>query len=485
MGRAVELSEHQSEAVELLRAIVGPSRLVGAAGTGKSTVGIQLPSLLPLHGRVVFVAPTHTALRVLRGKAVEMGLDAPDTRTVTSLLWGAPQILHCPDCPPSKRRAAKPGHPPCDHLTPGEPECPHVGGPLACGEQDYSANKLEPNPFWEDVDHVIVDESSMLQKDDYDALLVGAENLSGRLIFVGDHCQLPPVYTEYERKRAGIPDGWGCLTHEELSEARLTIPRRQEGGQVLAGARAVREIIEGEAPAPHEFVGTLVQAGLAEPSTGTRLLAYGVGDCTPINARGALAMIANAFDPEAWRDCAMVVHTNKQRCAWNDAVRRAAGRVGAWPEPGDVLLSASKFSARDVRGWSVDVTKWSRAVVRETFGPSTPSDCQARRCRPDGEHVSVSIELEWHDVPLHVCVDVSELSVESPRGKTARWLWGFAMTVHAAQGSGWAHVLYQDSTAFPEARRTYTAATRARSTLLVFPSPGWGQQVVPASLAVG
>lgn len=484
MGGPVELSEHQAEAVDLLRCITGPARLVGAAGTGKSTVGIQLPSLLPLRGRTVFVAPTHTALRVLRGKAVEMGLPEPATKTVTSLLWGAPQILHCPDCPPSKRHAAAPGRPPCEHLTPGQAECPYVGGPLACGEQDYSSNKLEPNAFWEDVENVIIDESSMLLRDDYLALLDGAENLTGRMIFVGDHCQLPPVYTDYERKRSGIPDGWGCLTHEDLPEARLTIPRRQEGGQVLAGARAVRAVIEGEAPMSHEFVGTLVRAGLAETGTTTRLLSYGVGDCTPANARAAVAMIANVFDGESWRDCAMVVHTNRQRAAWNEFARAIAGRDGAPPQEGDVLLSASKFAARDIDGASVEITKWSRAVVRESLGPSSADECRARRCSSGQEHTSVLVELEWHDRPIRLCVDANELSVESPRGKTARWLWGYAMTVHAAQGGGWAHVLFQDSTAFPDPRRTYTAATRARTTLLVFPSSSYGS-TVPTSLATG
>lgn len=481
----MELSEHQAEAVELLRHLTGPSRLVGAAGTGKSTVGILLPTVLPLHGRTIFVAPTHTALRVLCGKAVEMGLAAPTTKTVTSLLWGAPKILHCPDCPPSKRRTAEPGRPPCEHLTPGTPGCPHAGGPLACGEQDYSSNKLEPNPFWEDHENVIVDESSMLQKDDYDALLDGAERLSGRMIFVGDHCQLPPVYTDFERKRCGIPEGWGCLTHEELPEARLTIPRRQEGGQVLAGARAVRAIIEGESPRGHEFVGTLVSAGLAEGGTSTRLLALGIGDCSPRNARAAVAMLANTFDPESWRDCAMVVHTNKQRVAWNNFARAVAGRALGVPAEGDVILSASKFSARDISGASVDVTKWSRAVVREVLGPSAPEECKARQCPPGQTHVSVLAELEWHDRPLRLCVDTDELAVESPRGKTARWLWGFAMTVHAAQGSGWAHVLFQDSTAFPDPRRTYTAATRARTTLLVFPPSSWGASPIPPSLYAG
>lgn len=478
MGRPVELTEHQRERLDMLRAIRQPVRFVGAAGTGKSTVAVQLPDLLGWSARTVFAAPTHTALRVLQGKAESMGLSLR-TSTTTALLWGAPAILHCRACPPSARNVSGArGVPECAHLTPGRAACPYEGTSQACGQQDYTANT--PRQFWDDWDNVIVDEASMLIKKDYDALLAGAEHLTGRLVLVGDHCQLPPVYTEFERKRASVPEGWGCLTHEDLPEVRLTEPLRQAGGQVLTGARAVRDVIEGGSSPRGAHVGTLLRGGLADADESTRLLhAPGV----PREwVADAVRRVANALPEPTWQDFAMVVHTNAQRQAWNAFARQLAGRPADRPAAGDVLISAEKFAVRKEERGPLAVTKWERGVVTEVVRAADPDFCADTGCHCGGRdrdalRYVIRLLIEGQESPVIQCVSMAELGAE--RGKQTRWWWGYAMTVHAAQGAGWPHVVYQDSSAFPDPKRVYTAATRASRSLLVFDTAAAGKNVDP------
>jgi hypothetical protein len=53
--------------------------------------------------------------------------------------------------------------------------------------------------------------------------------------------------------------------------------------------------------------------------------------------------------------------------------------------------------------------------------------------------------------------------------KVVRWVYGYAMTCHKAQGSGWQTVVIVDSHCRPDDGRRwrYTAATRARTKLIV------------------
>jgi ATP-dependent exoDNAse (exonuclease V) alpha subunit len=61
--------------------------------------------------------------------------------------------------------------------------------------------------------------------------------------------------------------------------------------------------------------------------------------------------------------------------------------------------------------------------------------------------------------------------ISGPRSGVVRCEWGYALTVHKAQGSEWDRVLVLDDAASDERmdprRRDYTAFTRARSSLTV------------------
>jgi len=464
------------EAVETLR----PHRLarfMGAAGTGKSTVAIRLPELLGLGERVVFATPSHTARRVLEEKARDEGIEIR-TATLASLLWGPPTIAHCPACPPSKRPGD--GHCPC--LVLGGDGCPYAGvdGADYCGRQEHGAAGVGSKPFWRDWDSVIVDESSMVSKKDFDALMAGREHLSGRLIFTGDICQLPSVDDGAK--------GWSALS-EPMPEAKLTKIRRTEPGPIIAGAAHFRRLIDpqpGEEPARGGSVAHFREVAFASPAEegGDPEKATYVYDF-PADQAGANAMLArwgNAMrlysgHVDGWEEYTVLASTNKHRMEWNRQVRLAAGR-GEAPEEGDVLMAADQIG---------DITKWSRGVVRDAT-PGLPGCNMAPEGRwaKKGAHRAcwfVDIEVPGYGdggAPLllrdqHVTWEA--LNTPAPaKGAAPGWIWGFARTVHTAQGDAFSHVIMHDSEWSPKgeplavAKRIYTAVTRARKSVTIVPS---------------
>lgn len=469
------------EAVEILR----PhklARLVGAAGTGKSFVAVRLPELLGLGERVVFAAPSHTARRVLKWKAADDGIDI---RTVTtrSLLWERTPLMHCRKCLPKDRERAE-GACPCLVLGGGGCSSRGVPGEVYCGQWPEGPS-LTPKPFWQDWDSVIVDETSMVSRDDFDALMAGREHLSGRLIFTGDVCQLPAVGNK----------GWSALT-APMPEAKLVKVRRTDAGPIIAGATHLRRILDpapGDPPTRGGSAEHFLQVAEANPLPDvlppdvqpTSVHRFPV-DQPNINA--ALARLGNAMQLwSGWEEFVILTHTHAHRAEWNRQVRRAALR-GDEPEEGDVVMMSDQHDAKDAAGRTVEVTKWSRAVVR-TVEPG-PAGCSQA---PEGKYARkaaharcwfVGLELPGYGpdgssvlLPDQHVTDVGLNCARPTDGAVPGWIWGFAMTVYTAQGDAFDHVVMHESSTTVRAdeplagpQRVYTAVSRARRTVTVMPT---------------
>jgi hypothetical protein len=477
-----KLSDHQSAAVEFLRPHT-LARLVGAAGTGKTFVAVRLPELLGLGERVVFTTPSHTARRVLEEKAQAEGIEIR-TVTTTSLLWGPPRSRHCPPCL-ARPLAERSDGSACPCLAPGSQGCAYEDVPGAdfCAP-DFSrpgaGGAAACKPFWRDWDSVIVDESSMVSRTDYDALMAGREHLRGRLIFTGDVCQLPSP----EGK------GWSALT-EPMPEAKLTEVRaeRTAAGPIIAGAAHLRRIIDplpGEPPARGFSAEHFAAVAAANPCPKgkTGVHAFPV-DQESVDA--VLGLWGNAMQVwEGWEDYTVLVSTNALRVEWNEQVRRAALRGDALEE-GDVLMAADLIDAPDRNGRRVGITKWSRAVVR-AVEPGPANCCRA----PEGRWAKKSPHRACWIVDLQVPgygdggtpayitgqhVTAEALGELYPTKKAVGWIWGFARTVHTAQGDAFAHVIIHERSAIPykdeplePAQRVYTAVTRAKESVTVVPT---------------
>ena len=190
MNNAIRLTPSQSDAARAAVTTLArgaPFLLAGAAGTGKTTVAVQvIASLLNAGLRIAATAPTHAAARVLARKLQAAGLDVPFCGTIHALLGLSPSSDD------AVRRLRRTGE-----------------------------NRAI------DFDIVVLDEASMVGRDlqaEIDALAPEA------VLYLGDAAQLPPVM------EAEAPIFSRDISRAELRE----IVRQGKGNPIIAAAAAIR-----------------------------------------------------------------------------------------------------------------------------------------------------------------------------------------------------------------------------------------------------
>lgn len=192
MGCAVSaLTDHQAAAVTELRKLLkrsGVAVLSGHAGTGKTYTGIRAPQAIGWPaGDVALLAESWKAVNVCSDKVRAAGLD--DYFPVRAAAFG--------------------------FLRGGTPESP---GPLKHLEHAYR--------------YAVVDEASMLRRDNFEALREWIVPGKRALLLIGDPGQLPPVRS---------PGGWSVFD-EDLPTVELTEPMRQVADSgILRAAHAIRQ----------------------------------------------------------------------------------------------------------------------------------------------------------------------------------------------------------------------------------------------------
>lgn len=408
----MELSDDQRDALEALRG-QQCGIFTGLAGTGKTFASVRAPECLGWGGATVFAAPSNRAAGILRRKALAAGLDI-DVSTVWRVLRGRPEkVDHCLAC--DKDREANRGL--CHREVLGD-----LAERCLCGRLNIdSATPRDPSDHWQ---NVIVDESSMLTRRDYDDLAERATRLE-HLLFVGDHGQLPPVDPANR--------GWSVLRHVDLPRGELrTIKRQVDGSQIVAAAHAVRASPPGTRgrdliPA---LSGDAYLASNQQRDDADRWV-VGAGEGAPELGRGAILCGSNAA-----------------RVARNTYARASLfGSAAAAPVlPGEILR------ARPV-GTSEALTKDMLGQVERVVSQSTRLTVADIRTE---EGVLLGARKIHH----------ADLNRVDPSPGPDRWLYGYAMTVHAAQGSEFERVAYHVSP-WDEADLAYTAFTRAAKQLIV------------------
>lgn len=161
-----------------------PLKFGGYAGTGKTTVLQLLPEILRIDPQnILYLTPTNKARLVLQMKLDEGG-EGCRVYTLHSSVYTA-KTYHCSRCPlyGHARQFAV---------------C-HTDNPFAeCG-CDLEFN---PKTSTRSYDLVVVDEASMVAYKDFLALMDFAGNT--KVLFVGDHGQLPPVELDETLKHFGL-----------------------------------------------------------------------------------------------------------------------------------------------------------------------------------------------------------------------------------------------------------------------------------------
>jgi exodeoxyribonuclease-5 len=414
--RPLVLSPDQRAALDAIEAWYrGPKEartftLAGPAGSGKTTlVREALRQLQLVPDEVLLATYTSKAREVLRSKVPDSF--APRCLTLSKLLW--------------KFRIAA----------------------TADDGEDMRFKRVGPKAPQPRISLVIVDEASMVTERDREQL-----ERHYRTLFIGDPNQLPPVIPA-EGEGSEDRDSGVLLT----PDASLEVVHRQDSRSgILAAAGRAR------AGEQLEFAGF--------DRDGVRILDEGDGAISPARFRELL----RGHD-------VILTSRNRTRILVNGVVRRLSGRAefpgDHDPKPGDLLVCTANQELpggrRIENGERIRVTA---VLGRLSVRPDRP-DLEDIRLRGTvegrgGEELEMIVSSQML-AGLHLKGGGREdtRDISGPRSGVVRCEWGYALTVHKAQGSEWDRVLVLDDAASDERmdprRRDYTAFTRARSTLTV------------------
>lgn len=396
--------------------------LAGPAGSGKTTVTGMIVRRLKLQpAQVALLAPTGKAVEALKPR-LPLGWKSR-ARTLASFLW----------------KWQFKGYQGEDNEF-----------------VNHGAKPVDPQ-----VALVIVDEASMVTGHDLKAL-----SRYARVLFTGDPDQLPPVVED------GVADPEaGSSDVLESPHARLAVVHRQEAGS------SIRSTAEAARAGRYPDFG---------PSPDGRVL--------------HLSEEFGHFGVEQLRrfvDESDVILTqrNSMRVAINEYVRRRRGfmtsPIDFAPKAGEILVCSENFQHPAKR---IRVANGERVVIQNVLGTVCRREEDGEEildyqvvAHPEGRESDVA---EWTISSQMLAGDQIRGSVlvtrhvSGPRSNVLRADWGYALTVHKAQGSEWSRVVIVDDLnpdhKVPQNKWHYVAYSRAidllvilkvrRDTLLFLPS---------------
>ena len=256
---------------------------------------------------------------------------------------------------------------------------------------------------------IIIDECSMVDEE------LGRDLLSfgTRVLVLGDPAQLPPV------------KGGGFFTEAEPDIMLTEVHRQARDNPIIALSMAVRD--------------------------GERLKRGTYGASRVIGRDEIDAEMVLSADQ-------VLVGTNKTRKMYNGRIRNLMGYRDAMPAVGERLVCLRNDKKKGLLNgglWSISELRTSRRNL-VTMNVKPVDD-------PDGKTVKVSVLPEFF-------TGEEESIPYLLRRNSDEFVYGYALTVHKAQGSQWGNVmLFDESYAFREhrARWLYTGLTRAAETITV------------------
>jgi exodeoxyribonuclease-5 len=261
---------------------------------------------------------------------------------------------------------------------------------------------------------VVVDECSMVdEKLARDLLSFGT-----KVLVLGDPGQLPPV--------KGGEGGAGFFTEAEPDVMLTEIHRQARDNPIIALAETVRE---GGRPDYGRY-----------------------GDSRVIGREDIDAGQIMAADQ-------VLVGRNRTRQNFNHRIRTLKGFDGALPASGDKLVCLRNSSEKGLLNGGL----WRVSSVGTSSGPAINMLVKSEDEGPLGPSAKIRVlKAMFEDGPEAVAFD--------RRRRTDEFDYGYALTVHKAQGSQWDKiVLFDESFAFRDTRDRwlYTAITRAAEQITI------------------
>lgn len=407
--------------------------LTGSAGTGKTTLlGTVVSALEQQRRRVALLAPTARAARALSRRA---------------------------------QRGARTAH---SHL--------YIPEPL---KDTLGVRLVRKGLFADDVDVIVVDEASLVAARHspsrhfitpaalLDDLMDEAARTKAHILFVGDPCQLPPVGEDRSEalrpdllhKRYGIP-----VAAHHLDE----VLRQAEGSVVLRAATALRDRLQGieTTPVPLSFFSRRADA---------------------------VADYAQAVAGGHYERATLLAYTNRTMADLNTQVRARLGFTGPLA-PGDLVVTE-----RD--GWADGaLVPRSEPYVVETVAPAPdfaglrfaqvrlapleplalPVEGLALLSMLTSEAGFLTEEQEKALLAAALARNEqyrqSRKASDDPHVGALRLRYGYALTVHKAQGGEWPRVYLDPFVPRVVDPRTalrwrYTALTRAAERCYLIGTP--------------
>jgi exodeoxyribonuclease-5 len=402
--------------------------LAGYAGTGKTTV----TSVFALHSNIspiAFVAFTGKAASVLGRKLREVGVT---TINKTRKERGPDAAIPFSGGYPYNGTIHSLIYIPCVCLEPRKKGEPPIERPCKdCGDKRYVLRETLDR----DYQLIVVDEASMVSEEMLQDLLSFGIPILG----VGDHGQLPPV------------KGAGSLMRRP--DVRLErIHRQAERNPIIALSKAIRET--GTFDTRFDD-GRLVRFGRT-----TRLhplVTETFGDI----AEGELF------------DTALICATNKRRIGLNQMARKARGISGP-PRDGEQVIALRNMRAMGVYNGMRGILRGDSQLIE-----ASPWLYQASVEFPEEQVRPQEFAMCGHQFNREKTFDDVEAAREEIGADIYSWAmlgalfdFGYAMTCHKAQGSGWEDVIVvADGLGWMDAdtarRWRYTAITRASERLTV------------------
>ncbi|MGP8232783.1 MAG: ATP-dependent RecD-like DNA helicase [Methylovirgula sp.] len=255
---------------------------------------------------------------------------------------------------------------------------------------------------------IIIDECSMVDAE------LGRDLLSfGKPVLVlGDPAQLPPI------------KGGGFFTEAEPDVMLTEVHRQAADNPIIRLSMTIRE--------------------------GGRLTPGFYGACRIIHRDAIDAEQVTAADQ-------VLVGLNRTRRAYNRRIRELLGRSDILPEPGDKLVCLRNDRKKGLLNgslWNVRTAgSLRRRKIRMTVVPEEDSTHKPLRIGVLPEFFTSEEEIPY-----------------ALRRESDEFDYGYALTVHKAQGSQWDDVvLFDESSAFRDhrARWLYTGVTRAAESLTI------------------
>ena len=459
----MELTQQQNSVFEKIKAFMKSDASVfilrGYAGTGKTTMVKVIADYIKQTRNVMLMAPTGRAAKVLSVRTGEKAC------TIHKAIYGGVDVV--------TKKVKDLAESECKFVFPivkneGKPVCIVDEASMVC------SRKIEQELFSFGTDNLMDDLLTFVRP-----------SFGGKVIFVGDPAQLPPVG---ENESNALNTEFFKEKGLKVVDAELTVVLRQEGDStILKNAMMIRDLLK-------------------KYKRNRLVFEERKEDVETLKPENFLEKYLDYRKESGKHDSVVICYSNRAAAKYNREIRRSLyGEDSPIRENDILLITQNNYRLGLMNGEFVPVLsvgnrvqqsapvyvqvgqEKKRVVITLNFvqvvvpdGMGNPTSCMLLEDFLTSDSASISID-ENRALYINFCMRHPELKQETaPFAKALkndifynaiRAKYGYAVTGHKCQGGEWGKVFvdYTDRTGVSDdcLRWAYTATTRAQKTLYV------------------